>query len=150
MKTYAQNKKAYFNYSISEEMEAGIVLEGWEVKSIKKASASIKESFVKYQKGELFLVGMHVAKWKQTGKEVQMDEIRDRKLLLSKKEINKLIGGEKREGYSIVPTKVYDNGRGIIKISIGLGKGKKKYDKRAKLKEMDQKKQIDRDLRGDK
>ena len=148
MKIFSQNKKAYFNYAISEEIEAGIVLDGWEVKSIKAGGASIKESFVKFHKGEVFLVQMHVAKWRQGGKEIVMDETRDRKLLLSRKQIEKFLLGQKRESYSVIPTKIYDNGRGLIKVSIGIGKGRKKYDKRAKLKEKDQKKDMDREMTG--
>jgi len=148
MKIHATNKIAYFDYSILEEIEAGIVLRGWEVKSIKAGNVSVKESYVKFHKGEVYLTGMHVTKWKQAGKEVNMDEEREKKLLLSKKEIEKMIGVQQRQGYSVLALKVYSNKEGKIKVLLGLGKGKKKYDKRAKLKEKDQKRQIDRELAG--
>ena len=147
MKIHAQNKKARFHYEIQGETEAGISLQGWEVKSIKSGAVSIKESFVKFGGNEVFLTGMHVSPWKFAGGDFEIDELRERKLLLNKGEVNRLMAVQKGKGLAIIPLKIYSNNRGIIKVLLGTGKGKKKYDKRAKLKEKVQKREIERDLK---
>ncbi len=147
MDAHATNKKAYFDYEILSDLEAGLLLHGWEVKSIKSGNVSLKESYVKFQKGKVFVTGMHVAKWNQSGN-IEMDEIRDRQLLLAKKEITKLMEEQQKAGLAIIPLKIYSNKRRLLKLLIGVGRGKKRYDKRSKLKELDQKREIDRELTG--
>ena len=145
MKIVAKNKKALFNYEVIKEYEAGMVLQGWEVKSIKASQVSIKESFVTVQNGEAFLQSAHVSPFKNSDKSVKMDEYRARKLLLHKNEIIKIEHGKKISGGTVIPLKIYFV-RGKAKLTIALAKGKKQYDKRASLKEKDFKKQINRDL----
>ncbi|MBD3362948.1 SsrA-binding protein SmpB [Candidatus Dojkabacteria bacterium] len=146
MKILGKNKKAFRDYEIIKRFEAGMVLEGWEVKSIKSRNFSLKESHVSQRHGEMWIYGMHVSSWKFGGSLEEMDEQRPKKLLLHKKEIEYLIGSEQRKGLTIIPLSVYLE-RGFIKIEIALAKGKKQYDKRKKIKERDQKRRIERDLK---
>ncbi len=136
----AQNKKAFFDYFIEEKYEAGIVLEGWEVKAIRDNRVNLKEAYVIIQRGEIYLIGCHVTPLGAASTHVRPDAIRTRKLLLHKDEIAKLIGKVERAGYTLVPLDMhYKNGR--IKIQIGLAKGKKQYDKRQAEKEKDWKRE---------
>ncbi|MDP3439735.1 MAG: SsrA-binding protein SmpB [Azonexus sp.] len=123
------NKKAFHDYFVEEKYEAGIVLEGWEVKAIRAGRMNIKESYVIIKNGELFLIGMHISPLAMASTHNQHDPIRTRKLLLHSKEIMKLIGKVERSGYALVPIDLHYVG-GRIKLEIGLAKGKKQYDKR--------------------
>lgn len=145
MKLLANNKKAYHDYFIEEKYEAGISLEGSEVKSIKKGKVSIKEAFVSDKKGEMYIYGMHVTPYSE-GYDKNIDPLRTRKLLLHRKEINSLIGKQTMAGYTIVPLRIYDK-NGLVKLEIGLAKGKKQYDKRETLKRKDDKRRIERALK---
>lgn len=140
-----QNKKAWFDFEILKEYEAGIVLEGWEVKSIKQGAFSLKESHIVIEKDEAWILGFHVNVWKFAPDTTVNNERRTRKLLLSRKEINGLFGKVQQKGLTIVPIDIHLS-RGKIKMKIALAKGKNLGDKRQRLKEMDQKRQIDRDL----
>lgn len=144
-KQLAQNKKAYHDFFIEETFEAGIVLQGTEIKSIRKGKANLKDSFAKIERGELYLHNMHVSPYEQ-GNRYNHDPLRTRKLLLHRKEINKLIGETKEVGYTIVPLKLYLK-NGFCKVLIGLGKGKKQYDKREDLKKKEAKRDIERAFR---
>ena len=127
-KLLANNKKAYYDYFIEDKWEAGIELFGTEVKSIRMGKVSIKESYIKIEKGEVFVYNMHVSPYEK-GNIFNRDPIRVRKLLLHRAEINKLTGKTAEQGYTIVPLQVYIK-NGLCKVEIGLAKGKKLYDKR--------------------
>lgn len=144
-KQLAQNKKAYHDFFIEETFEAGIVLQGTEIKSIRKGKANLKDAFAKIERGEIYLYNMHVSPYEQ-GNRYNHDPLRTRKLLLHRKEINKLIGETKEVGYTIVPLKLYLK-NGYCKVLIGLGKGKKQYDKRDDLKKKEAKRDIERAFR---
>ncbi len=144
-KQLAQNKKAYHDFFIEETFEAGIVLQGTEIKSIRKGKANLKDAFAKIERGEIYLHNMHVSPYEQ-GNRYNHDPLRTRKLLLHRKEINKLIGETKEVGYTIVPLKLYLK-NGYCKVLIGLGKGKKQYDKRDDLKKKEAKRDIERAFR---
>lgn len=124
----ANNKKAYHDYFILDKIETGIALHGTEVKSLRMGKCSIKESFIRIENGEVFIYGMHISPYEK-GNIFNKDPLRVRKLLLHKSEINKLIGKTKEKGMAIVPLKVYFKGS-LVKVEIGLAKGKKLYDKR--------------------
>jgi len=145
MKTLSSNKKAYFDYEVLDKVEAGILLFGWEVKSVKNGSMSLSGSFVVNKGGEMFILGSFVPSWKSSPKVGKEQEQRDRKLLLNKNEIRNLSEKAKQSGLSIVPLEVIQDDRGLVKVEIALVRGKKKYDKRAKLKERDMKRRIDAD-----
>lgn len=123
------NKKAFHDYSVEEKFEAGIALEGWEVKAIRAGRMNIKESYVIIKGGEIFLIGMHISPLSTASTHNAHDPVRTRKLLLHGKEIMKLIGKVERAGYALVPLDLHFS-RGRIKLEIGLAKGKKQYDKR--------------------
>ena len=130
-----KNKKAYFDYFIEDTYEAGIVLTGTEIKSIRKGSANLKDSYARIKNGEVFLTNMFISTYEE-GNRFNHDERRERKLLLNKKEIFKIRDKIEKEGYSLVPVKLYlKNGKS--KLEIGIAKGKKTYDKRQSLKEKD-------------
>ena len=133
MQTIATNKKANHNYLIKEKFEAGLVLTGAEVKSLRINTGSIKESYIVEKRGELWLTNCYIKKYSSSIKK-ENDSIRERKILVTKKQLNKIIGSSKKEGNTIIPLQLYFNNRGLAKLSIGLGKGKKKYDKRAAIK----------------
>ncbi|WP_306483791.1 SsrA-binding protein SmpB [Anaerococcus sp.] len=145
MKLLANNKKAYHDYFIEEKYEAGLSLLGSEVKSIKKGKVSIKESFISDKKGEMFIYGMHVTPYSQAY-DKDIDPTRTRRLLLHKKEINKLIGKKTQAGYTVVPLKIYERD-GLVKLELALAKGKKQYDKRESIKARDDKRKMDRALK---
>ncbi len=132
----ATNKKATFDYQISLKLDAGIALTGPEVKSLRNNSPSIKESYIENEGGELWICNCHIKKY-QSSNEKDHNPIRKRKLLLNKKELNKVLGSVKREGFSVVPISIYFNDKGLAKLNIGLGKGKKKFDKRESQKMKD-------------
>ena len=140
-----KNKKAYFNYFIEDEIETGIALMGTEIKSVRKGSVNIKDSYIRIKNGEVFVIGMYIAKY-ESGSFSNHDEYRDRKLLLHKKEIKKLSEGVKADGYTLIPLKLYIK-NDKAKLLIGLGKGKKNYDKRQSLKEKDMLKESRQNLR---
>ena len=123
------NKKAFHDFSVEEKFEAGIALEGWEVKAIRAGRMNIKESYVIIKSGEIFLIGMHISPLSTASTHNAHDPVRTRKLLLHGREIMKLIGKVERAGYALVPIDLHFS-RGRIKLEIGLAKGKKQYDKR--------------------
>lgn len=137
--TEIKNKKAYFDYEILEELEAGIALLGTEIKSIRKGSVDLKDTFVNIKNNEAYLLNMYIAKYEE-GNIFNHDERRTRKLLLHKKEILKLKEKIKVDGLTIVPLKLYFK-KNIVKIKIGIAKGKKAYDKREAIKERDLKRE---------
>ena len=141
----ANNKKAYHDYFIDETYEAGIELAGTEVKSLRQGNCSIKESYVYIDKGQVYINKMHINPYEK-GNIFNKDPLRKRKLLLHKYEINKLIGRTKEKGYTIVPLKVYFNGS-LVKVEIGLARGKKLYDKREDIAKKDQKREAERDFK---
>jgi len=130
----ARNKKAWHDYFIEEEFEAGLVLEGWEVKSLRAGAAQLKESYVIIRNGELFLFGAHFSPLKTASTHVRPDPVRSRKLLLHQTEIDKLTGAVERRGYTLVPLALYWK-RSRAKLQIALAKGKKQYDKRAAIRQ---------------
>jgi SsrA-binding protein len=130
------NRKAFHDYFIEEKYEAGLVLEGWEVKGIRAGRANIKESYVVIRSAEIFIVGMHITPLESASTHVHPDPTRTRKLLLHAEEIAKLIGKVERAGYALVPLDLHYT-KGRVKISVGLAKGKKQYDKRETEKERD-------------
>ena len=137
----ATNKKAYHEYNILEQFEAGIQLKGSEVKSIREGKASLKQSYVLIRKGEAWLRGSHIASYSHTGYEGH-DPVRNRKLLLHKKEIQKINSKLSEKGLTAIPTRMYIKS-GLIKLEFGLAKGKKLYDKRATKKKRD----VERDIK---
>ena len=129
-----QNKKAFHDYFIEEKYEAGIVLEGWEVKSIRDGRVQLKESYVIIHNSELYIIGCHISPLKTASTHINPDPVRTRKLLLHMEQIRRLIGKVERSGYTIIPLDVhYKTGR--IKLEVGLAKGKKQYDKRESEKQ---------------
>lgn len=144
-KTLAKNRRASHDYFIEETYEAGIVLQGTEIKSIRAGRINIKDSHARIDRGEAKLINLHIATYEQ-GNQFNHDPTRTRKLLLHRKEINKLIGLTQQQGYALVPLKVYIK-NGVAKVLIGLGKGKKKYDKREDLKRKQMKRDVDRAIK---
>lgn len=144
-KMIANNKKAYHDYFILENYEAGIALHGTEVKSLRMGKCSIKESFIRVEDGEMYIYGMHISPYEK-GNIFNKDPLRVRKLLLHKAEINKMLGKTKEKGMAIVPLKVYFKGS-LVKVEIGLAKGKKLYDKRQDIAKKDQKREAERDFK---
>ena len=134
--TIAVNKKARHDYFFEEDYEAGLVLEGWEVKSLRDGRLQLKESYVQLRDGEAFLTGAHISPLESASTHVQPNPTRPRKLLLNRSEISRLIGAVERKGYTLVPMSMYWI-RGRAKLEIGLGRGKKTYDKRATDKDRD-------------
>lgn len=144
-KLIANNKKAYHDYFILDKYETGIALAGTEVKSLRMGKCSIKESFIRIEDGEVFIYGMHISPYEK-GNIFNKDPLRVRKLLLHRGEINKLIGKTKEKGMTIVPLKVYLKGS-LVKVEIGLAKGKKLYDKRQDIAKKDQQREASRDFK---
>ena len=144
-KMIAQNKKAYHEYFIEEKFECGIVLAGTEVKSVRAGKINFRDSYAVVKDGECFLCGMHISPY-EMGNIFNKDPLRDRKLLLHKAEINRLIGAVKQKGLTLVPLEVYLV-RGKAKILLGLAKGKKLYDKRDSIAEKDSAREIDRRMK---
>ena len=146
MKILAQNKKAYHDYFIEDTYEAGIALKGTEIKSVRKGSANLKDSYIQIKQGEAYILGMHIAPYEQ-GKIFNHDPLRTRKLLLHKKEILKLERQIKENGYTIVATKLYFDQGSKAKLEVALARGKKLYDKREDLKAKDAKRDIEKALK---
>ncbi len=145
IKIITHNRKASFNYFLSDFMEAGIVLTGTEIKSIRNNGLSLNDCYIVIRNDEAFIIGMHISPYKE-GNIFNQDPLRTRKLLLHKKEIRRLSAKVKEKSFTLVPTKVYfKNGR--VKIEIALGKGKKNFDKRDSEKEKDQKRAIDKAMK---
>ncbi len=136
-KKIAENRKVKFDYNITETLESGIVLLGSEVKSLRMGKASIKESYASEENGELFLINFNIPEYSLAAKGQNHDPKRLRKLLINKKERNKVSGLIKREGYTVVPISCYFNKKGIVKILLGLAKGKRQVDKRETIKKRD-------------
>lgn len=134
--TIAQNRQATHEYHIEERFEAGLVLEGWEVKSLREGRVQLKESYVTMKRGEAWLLGAHISALASASTHVNPEAIRSRKLLLNRHELNKLIGAVERKGYTIVPLSMYWK-KGRAKLEIGLAKGKQLHDKRASSKDRD-------------
>ncbi|HYC35487.1 MAG TPA: SsrA-binding protein SmpB [Usitatibacter sp.] len=131
-----ENKKAFHDYFVEERYEAGLVLEGWEVKAIRAGRANIKEAYVVLKGAEPFIIGMHVSALPEASTHVKPDPTRSRKLLLNAEEIRKLIGKVEQRGYTLVPLDLHYS-KGRVKLQVGLAKGKKQYDKRDTEKERD-------------
>jgi SsrA-binding protein len=131
-----ENKKAFHDYFVEERYEAGLVLEGWEVKAIRAGRVQLKEAYVVLNQGEPFVIGMHVSPLPTASTHVQPDPTRSRKLLLNAEEIRKLIGKVEQRGYTLVPLDLH-YAKGRVKLQVGLAKGKKQYDKRESEKERD-------------
>lgn len=144
-KLIANNKKAYHDYFILDTYEAGIALHGTEVKSLRMGKCSVKESFIRVENGEVFIYGMHISPYEK-GNIFNKDPLRPRKLLLHKAEINKMIGKTKEKGMAIVPLKAYFKGS-LVKVEIGLARGKKLYDKRNDIAKKDQQREAQRDFK---
>jgi SsrA-binding protein len=145
LKLIANNKKAYHDYFIEDKYEAGIALAGTEVKSLRMGKCSIKESFIRIENEEVYIYQMHISPYEK-GNIFNKDPLRTRKLLLHKYEINKLIGKQKEKGYTIVPLQVYFKD-GLVKVEIGLARGKKLYDKRQDIAKKDVKREAERDFK---
>jgi SsrA-binding protein len=141
-----QNKKAFHDYFIEERFEAGVVLQGWEVKAVRAGSVQLKEAYVTIRNSELYLIGCHISALNSASTHVLPDPVRTRKLLMHADQINKLIGKVERLGYTLVPLDLHYT-RGRIKLEMGLAKGKKQHDKRDSEKEKDWKREQQRLLR---
>ena len=144
-KLIANNKKAYHDYFILDTYEAGISLAGTEVKSLRMGKCSIKEAFIRIENGEVFIYGMNISPYEK-GNLFNKDPLRVRKLLLHRSEIQKILGKTKEKGMAVVPLKVYFHG-GLVKVGIGLAKGKKLYDKRDDIAKKDQKREAEREFK---
>jgi SsrA-binding protein len=140
------NRKAYHDYFIEERFEAGLALEGWEVKAIRAGRAQLKEAYVIVKNGEIMLIGAHITPLSTASTHVHADPVRTRKLLLHRNEINRLIGQVERAGYTMVPLNLH-YAKGRVKLDMGLAKGKKQYDKRATVKEREWSREQQRLLR---
>ena len=145
MKLVANNKKAYHDFFIEEKYEAGLVLHGTEVKSLRMGKCSIKEAFIRIENGEVYIYGMHISPYEK-GNVFNKDPLRDRKLLMHKREILKLFGLVGKEGYTLVPLKLYFKGS-RVKVEVGLCKGKKLYDKRDSLAKKEAGRDIERAMK---
>lgn len=141
----AKNPVARHNYNIIDTLEAGIVLTGTEIKSIRNGKVNLKDSYVNIKNGEAYVYGMHISPYEQ-GNIFNKDPLRDRKLLLNKRELNKLYGQIKQKGYSLIPISLYFK-RNYVKVELGIGKGKNLYDKRQEIAKKDAKMKIRRELR---
>ncbi len=144
-KLIAQNKKAYHDYFMEETFQAGIELVGTEVKSMRLGKCSLKESYIKIENGEAFIYNMHVSPYEQ-GNIFNKDPLRKRRLLLHKKEINKIFTAITKTGYTVVPLKVYLN-NSLVKIDIAIARGKKLYDKRQDIAKKDQRREAEKDFK---
>lgn len=145
--TEFRNKKAFHDYEISDILEVGIALQGSEVKSIRQGRVNLKDSFVRIIKNEIFILNMHIGALETTHVSYRPKEDRDRKLLLHRKQIDKFFQKVKKDGYTLIATKLYFNDKNKVKLNIGLARGKKLHDKRQSLKEKDMKKQTNRILK---
>lgn len=143
--TIAKNPVAYHNYTIEDTMEAGIVLAGTEIKSIRNGKVNLKDSYAIIKDGEVYILGMHISPYEH-GNIYNKDPLRDRKLLLNRREINKLIGKIQQQSYSLIPISLYFKGS-AVKVQLGIGKGKKLFDKREDIAKKDAERKIQRALK---
>lgn len=141
-KLIAKNPTAYHNYTIEDTIEAGIVLSGTEIKSIRNGKVNLKDTYAIIKNGEVFVLGMHISPYEH-GNIFNKDPLRPKKLLLNKREIHKLIGMTTQKGFALVPTKIYFKGN-FVKLELGIGRGKKLYDKREDLKKKEAQRKIER------
>ncbi len=146
IKVISDNRKAYHDYFIEEKLEAGIILTGTEIKSIRNGRVNLKDSYARIENGEVWLHQMHISPYEQ-GNRFNHDPLRKRKLLLNRLEIVKLVGKIQLQGLTLIPTKIYLR-RGMAKLELGVGRGKKSYDKRQDIAERDAKREIERHFRG--
>jgi len=144
-KTITLNRRARHEYSIEDSLEAGIVLSGTEIKSVRAGKINLADAFARIDKGEAWLVGAHIAPW-EGGNRLNHEPKRDRKLLLHRNQIDQLLGRVKAKGLTLVPLKIYITDRGKAKLELGLGKGKQLYDRRRELQDRDAKRDIEREL----
>ena len=144
-KTIAENRKARHEYELYDRFEAGLVLQGTEIKSIRRGKVQLKDSYISFQKGEAFIKGMHISPYEK-GNIFNKDPLRVKKLLMHRSEINKLMGKIKEKGYTLVPLQVYFK-KGRVKVEIGLARGKKLYDKRADIAKKDQKREAEKEFK---
>ena len=147
MKTIVENREARYEYFVEDDFEAGISLDGGEVKSVRAGNVSLKDAYCSVYNGELFLKGMHIAVYNKIGGYNTTDSRRDRRLLMHKSEINRLIGKVNEKGYTLVPLKLYFK-QSLIKVQIGLCKGKHTYDKKQTIKERDLSREAERYING--
>jgi len=144
-KTIALNRRARHEFSIEDSMEAGIVLSGTEIKSIRAGKVNLADSFARIERGEAWLVGAHIAPW-EGGNRENHEPKRDRKLLLHRDQIDELLGKTKAKGLTLIPLKLYITARGKAKLELGLGKGKQLHDRRREIAERDARREIEREL----
>ena len=144
-KLIANNKKAFFDYFIEDTWEAGIALHGTEVKSVRMGKCSIKEAFIRVEDGEVFVYNMHISPYEK-GNIFNKDPLRVKKLLLHRHEVNKILGEVTQKGYTLVPLQVYLKGS-LVKVQVGLGRGKKLYDKRDTIAKKDQRREAEKDFK---
>ena len=144
-KLIANNKKAYFDYFIEDTWEAGIALHGTEVKSVRMGKCSIKEAFIRVEDGEVFVYNMHISPYEK-GNIFNKDPLRVKKLLLHRHEVNKILGEVTQKGYTLVPLQVYLKGS-LVKVQVGLGRGKKLYDKRDTIAKKDHRREAEKDFK---
>ena len=145
VKLIANNKKAYFDYFIEDKVEAGIALHGTEVKSLRMGKCSIKEAFIRIENGEVYVYGMHISPYEK-GNIFNKDPMRIKKLLMHKYEINKIFGKMQQKGYTLVPLQVYLKGS-LVKVEVGVAKGKKLYDKRESIAKKDMKREAEKEFK---
>jgi len=145
--TLAKNKKAYFDYFLEEKFEAGLVLQGSEVKGIRAKRVNLKDSFIRFVNEEAFLFNAHIGRLETTHHYYTHEERGSRKLLLHRQQLNKMKKAVEKEGYTIVPLQLYFNGRNLVKIQIAIAKGKQLHDKRHDLKEKDMKRDVQRAMK---
>jgi SsrA-binding protein len=143
----ATNRKAYHDYSIEEKLEAGIVLKGTEVKSIREGRANLRDSYATVDHGEVILHHCHISPYSH-GNIMNHDPLRPRKLLLHRKEINKLLGKTQQKGLTLIPLRMYFSPRGHLKVELGLARGKKQYDRREAIKEREAGRELERAMKG--
>lgn len=146
VRVVARNRKAYYDYHVEDRYEAGLVLRGSEIKSIREGRVSLREGYVRPRDGELWLLNVHIGSYKPAGRYFDHDPRRPRKLLLHRYEIDRLIGEVERSGYTIIPLQMYLK-NGLAKVEIGLARGKAKHDKRRVIAERDAEREIDRAMR---
>ncbi|MBT9138535.1 MAG: SsrA-binding protein [Syntrophomonadaceae bacterium] len=141
-KVFAKNRKAFHDYHIDEKYEAGMVLTGTEVKSIRSGKANLKDSYARVENSEVFILNMHVSPYEQ-GNRFNHEPLRKRKILMNRREINRLIGLTREKGYTLIPLKLYAK-KGFIKVEIALARGKKEYDKRDAIAAKEAKREVER------
>ena len=145
IKLIAKNPTAYHNYTIENKIETGIVLSGTEIKSIRTGKVNLKDTYATIRNGEVFIIGMHISPYEH-GNIFNKDPLRDRKLLLNRQEINKLVGLVNQKGYSLIPISLYFKGS-LVKLELGIGKGKKLYDKRQDIAKKDAQRKINQAMK---